>query len=341
MPEVRLNTLYVTQDGLYLHHELEVLKVEQNNQTLLKIPIHHLTGIILMSYSTVSPSLIHKCLLNGISISYCTPNGRFLGRIEGGKSGNILLRKKQYQLDENVKLKIARSIIAGKLQNQRINLLRTARDSQNETSINILRKVSSDIEEVIPRLEFVDSFDSLRGFEGVSAKNYFSVFDHCIIQQKESFQFDKRSKRPPRSRVNALLSFGYSILTNDCVSACQAVGLDPFMGVFHMERPGRPSLALDLMEEFRPSIERFILTLINRKQIQTNHIEERVGNVYSLTKEGRKIFLSAYQNRKSEVITHHFLDQKASIGELLFLQSRILARVIRGDQNEYYPYIWR
>jgi CRISPR-associated protein Cas1 len=341
MADIKLNTLYITQEGLYIHHELDLIKVEQKNLTLLKVPIHHLQGIVIMSNSGISPSLIQKCLQKGIYISYLTPRGKFLGRIEGANSGNVLLRKKQFRLTENEKLKIAKTLIAGKLQNQRLNLLRTAREMNDESKEKSLREVASKIEDIIPKLNFVDTIESLRGFEGISAKNYFSVFDHCIINQKEDFSFDKRTKRPPRSKVNALLSFAYSILTNDCISACQSVGLDPFIGIMHEERPGRPSLALDLMEEFRPFAERFILTLINRKQIRKNHIEERTGSVYLLNNEGRKELLTSYQNRKMEPITHHYLEQKTTIGELILLQAKLLARSIREEKENYMPYIWR
>lgn len=341
MADVKLNILYITIDGLYVHHELDVVKVEQKNLTLIKIPIHHLQGIVIMSNSNISPSLIQKCLQKGIMVSFLSPRGKFMGRIEGGNSGNVLLRKRQFRLPDEEKLKTAKLIIAGKLQNQRLNLLRTARDLSDPEKEQAIREVAIKLEEVIPKLEHAETMDSLRGFEGISAKNYFSVFDHCIVSQKEDFSFDKRSKRPPRSKVNALLSFAYSILTNDCVSASQSVGLDPYIGLLHEERPGRPSLALDLMEEFRPFAERFVLTLINRKQIQKKDIEERRGSVYMLTNEGRKNFLTAYQNRKQEPITHHYLDQKSTVGELVLLQARILAKAIRDPKEKYVPYIWK
>ncbi len=341
MADIKLNTLYITQDNLYLHHELEVLKVENKNVTLLKIPIHHIQGIIIMSQSNISPSLLQKCLSLGIYVSFLTPRGRFLGRLEGANSGNVLLRKKQFRISETEKLKIAKCLIAGKIQNQRLNLLRTARDIKDNDKETELRSAAEKLESHLKNLESAESPESARGYEGISAKDYFSVFDHCIISQKDDFHFKGRTKRPPRSRMNALLSFVYSILTNDCISALQSVGLDPFVGMMHEERPGRPSLALDLMEEFRPFAERFVLTLVNRKQIVPSDIEERTGSVYMLNADGRKKLLTAYQNRKMEDITHHYLEQKCTVGELLLLQARLLARSIRNNEELYISYIWK
>ncbi len=341
MADVKLNILYITKDGLYLHHENDVLKVEEKSTTLLKIPIHHLQGITIMSLSNISPSLLQKCMSLGIYISFLSNRGRFMGRLEGANAGNVLLRKKQFRITEIEKIKISKLIIAGKIQNQRVNLLRTARDMKNEMVENEIRDVVKSIEEILPRLESADSLESIRGYEGICAKNYFSVLEHCIVSQKEDFTFKNRTKRPPRSRVNALLSFAYSMITNECISALQAVGLDPFVGMLHEERPGRPSLALDLVEEFRPFADRFILTLINRKQIQKSDFEEREGSVYLLNANGRKTFLTAYQTRKSEEITHYYLDQSCTISELFLLQARLLARAIRDEKETYIPYIWR
>lgn len=343
MADVKLNILYITLDGLYLHHELEKIKVEQKHETILEIPIHHLQGITIFGICSISPSLLQKCLSRGIYISYLTPRGKFLGRLEGANSGNVLLRKLQFKKSdiEVEKIKIAKSILAGKIQNSRLNLLRSARELKDDKKEKDIRNVVADLDSNLVLLENAETLTSIRGYEGNSAKKYFSVFDHCIIQQKDDFVFMKRMKRPPRSRINALLSFAYSLITNDCVSACQAVGLDPFVGFVHTERPGRPSLALDLMEEFRPFADRFVITMINRKQIQVSDIIERTGSVYMMTDAARKNFLTAYQNRKQEEITHYLLNQKCRIGELFILQARILARSIRGEMDMYIPYIWR
>ncbi|HRG77666.1 MAG TPA: type I-C CRISPR-associated endonuclease Cas1c [Leptospiraceae bacterium] len=343
MAEVKLNILYITQEGLYLHHELEKIKVERKQETIMELPIHHLQGITIFGICSISPSLLQKCLERGIFVSYLTARGKFMGRLEGANSGNVLLRKAQFKKSEMdaEKLKIAKSIIAGKIQNSRLNLLRSARDLKDETKEKEIRNVVLDLERNLTSLEQASSVESARGYEGNSAKSYFSVFDHCIVQQKKDFEFTKRMKRPPKSRINALLSFTYSLLSNDCISACQAVGLDPFIGFLHEERPGRPSLALDLMEEFRPFADRFVLTLINRKQIQASDIIEKTGSVYTLTNDGRKALLTAYHNRKQEEVTHYLLEQKCRIGELFLLQARILARSIRGEMPLYAPYIWR
>ncbi|MBK8397099.1 MAG: type I-C CRISPR-associated endonuclease Cas1 [Leptospiraceae bacterium] len=343
MADIKLNILYITLEGLYLHHQLEKLLVERKHETLLEVPLHHLQGITIFGVCSISPSLLQKCLEKGIFISYLTPRGKFLGRLEGANSGNVLLRKQQFKKSESdsEKLKIAKSFIAGKIQNSRLNMLRSARDLKDETKEKELRSAVLELEANLKSLENADSVDSARGYEGNSAKTYFSVFDHYIVQQKTEFEFTKRMKRPPRSRINALLSFAYSLLSNDCISACQAVGLDPFIGFLHTERPGRPSLALDLMEEFRPFADRFVITMINRKQIQASDIIEKTGSVYMMTDAARKNFLTAYQNRKQEEITHYLLDQKCRIGELFILQARILARTIRGEMDSYIPYIWK
>lgn len=343
MPSIRLNTLYVTTDGLYVHHEGDLVLVERKRETLLKIPLHHLEGITLLSHSSMSPSLLQKCMKKGVPVTYLTDRGRFLGRLEGAHPGNVLLRKEQFRQSEhdNRKLVFARSFIAGKIQNSRLNLLRSARDSSNEEAQEALRSVASDLERRLTMLATASDVNSVRGYEGDAARAYFSVFSHCILQQKDDFHFDRRTRRPPRSRLNALLSFGYALITSDCVSACQAAGLDPYIGFLHEERPGRPSLALDLVEELRPFVDRFVFTLINRKQIQAQDIIEKPGSVYTLSDSGRKTFLTAYQTRKQEEITHPLLEMKCRVGEIFVLQARILARAIRGDIEGYIPFVWR
>ncbi len=343
MSEIKQNILYITRDRIYLHHDHEVLKVREDGKDILSIPLHHLEGITFFSYSSISPSLLHHCLEKGIFVSFLTPRGKFLGRLEGSRSGNVLLRKEQFKKSEDPDFRagVARYLIAGKLQNSRSNLLRSGRESKNEEDAKLLKEASDHLQYSIKKLEFQNETASIRGYEGEGAKTYFSVFDKMIIQQKEDFNFLRRTKRPPRSRTNALLSFIYALLTNDCVSACQATGLDPFVGFLHDERSGRPSLALDLMEEFRPFADRFVLSLINRKQIQAKDIKEKPGSVYQLEDGARKYVIAAYQERKKAEIFHHTLDQNSTIGELPFLQARILARHIRGDLENYIPYLWK
>lgn len=343
MPGIRLNILYVTTDGLYVHHEGDLVLVERKGETLLKIPLHHLEGITLLAHSSVSPSLLQKCMRKGVPVTYLTDRGHFLGRLEGAHPGNVLLRKEQFRQSENEnrRLVFARTFIAGKIQNSRLNLLRSARDSPDAEAQKALKSVASDLERRLTMLATASDVNSVRGYEGDAARDYFSAFNHCILQQKDDFYFDRRTRRPPRSRLNALLSFGYALITSDCVSACQAASLDPYIGFLHEERPGRPSLALDLVEELRPFVDRFVFTLINRKQIQAQDIIEKPGSVYTLSDSGRKKFLAAYQKRKQEEITHPLLEMKCRIGEIFVLQARILARAIRGDIDGYIPFIWR
>lgn len=343
MAEVRQNILYITQQGLYLHHELEVLKVEQKDKTLLSLPLQHLQGVVIFGVCSISPSLMQKCLQRNIHITFASERGRFMGMVQGSYSGNILLREAQFKLRQNAGdcLAIAKIFIAAKLQNQRQLLLRRARESDNTNEEAELRETSSWLEESIRQVALVKNAEALRGVEGEAAKRYFSNLNYCLTQNKEEFAFDKRTRRPPRSRINALLSFAYALLTNDCVSACQATGLDPFCGIFHSLRPGRPALALDLVEEFRSYADRFVLSLINRKQIQGDDIEIKTGGVCSLQGDAKKRFIKAWQERKQEEVTHEYLNQKCYVFELPYLQARILAKTIRGELKTYVPFLWR
>ncbi|MCS6985493.1 MAG: type I-C CRISPR-associated endonuclease Cas1c [Leptospiraceae bacterium] len=341
--EVRQNILYVTQSGLYLHHELEMLKVKKGDDTILSLPLHHLQGIVIFGVSSMSPFLMRKCLERNIHVAFLTENGRFLGMIHGSFSGNILLRYHQFQKSQEpfFRLKIARSLVAGKIQNQRQLLLRRARESKNELEEAQLREAANFLGSILQKLPDVDNLDSLRGLEGESTKRYFQCLNFSLLRSREEFSFDRRTRRPPRSRINALLSFTYTLLTNDYVSACLATGLDPYCGYYHTLRPGRPALALDLMEELRPFADRFVLSLINLRQINPDDIEERPGGTYFLRDHAKKVLLKAWQERKHEEITHDYLGQKCMILELPMLQARILARTIRGDIETYVPYLWR
>lgn len=343
MSELRQNILYLTTEGLYIHHELEVLKVKQKDTVLLSVPLHHLHGIVIFGISSVSPSLMQKCLQRGICVSYLTSNGRFLGMVSGSYSGNILMRSQQFarSRDEKFCLHLAKAFIAGKIQNSRQLLLRSARENGDEKEEALLRNSAAELASSIKNIASVATLDELRGIEGDAAKKYFSALNYCIKKNRSAFEFEKRTRRPPRSRINALLSFAYSLITNDCVSACQASGLDPFCGFFHTLRPGRPALALDLVEELRPFADRFVLTLINRMQIQPEDIEEKIGGTYTIKDSARKRLIQSYQERKHEELTHDFLQQKCLVMELPFLQARILGRVIRGDTKDYVPFLWR
>jgi len=345
MTEIVQNILYITKPGLYLHKENETVKVAEEKQTILTVPLHHLQGITFLSRGSISSYLLDKCLNQGISVTYLTERGRFLARLEGASSGNVIVRMEQFRkaLDERERLAIARRIVAGKIQNARLNLLRTARDRKNDDDVDgaKIRSVAESLADRLIRTAEATTLAELRGHEGEAARSYFSVFDLCIIKQKDAFAFDRRSRRPPRSRLNALLSFTYSMLTNDCVSACQAAGLDPYVGFLHDARSGRPSLALDLVEEFRAFADRFVLTLINRQQMQAEDIEVKTGNVYRMTDSARKRFLDAYQKRKQDELIHPLLGYQCRVADLPLLQARLLARNIRGDIDEYTPFLWR
>lgn len=343
MAELAQNILYVTKSGAYLRQEQDTVRVMAGDETLLRVPLHHLEGITFLGRGSMSSALVGKCLSSGVFVSYLTERGRFLGRLEGASSGNVLVRMAQFRksADKTECLKIARRIVAGKIQNSRLNLLRSARDQKDEAAAARLRANADLLATRIEQGENVASLDELRGQEGEAARIYFSSLDDCILQQKEEFAYDRRSRRPPRSRLNALLSFAYALVTNDCVAACQAAGLDPFVGFLHDGRPGRPSLALDLVEELRPFADRFVLTLINRRQIQARDIEEKPGRVFRLTDGGRKGFLESYQERKQDELQHPVLDQRFRIAELPLLQARLLARTIRGDIEDYPPFLWR
>lgn len=343
MSELAQNILYVTRQGAYLRQEQDTVRVTAGDETLLRVPMHHLEGITFLGRGSMSSALVGKCLSSGIFVSYLTERGRFLGRLEGASSGNVLVRMEQFRksADKTEALKIAQRIVAGKIQNSRLNLMRSGRDQKDEAAAERLRKNADLLANRIERCANVKTLDELRGQEGEAARIYFSSFDDCIVQQKDEFAYDRRSRRPPRSRFNALLSFAYALLTNDCVAACQASGLDPFIGFLHEGRPGRPSLALDLMEELRPFADRFVLTLINRRQIQADDLEEKPGHVFRMSEGGRKSFLESYQERKQDELQHPVLNQRFRIAELPLLQARLLARTIRGDIPEYPPFLWR
>jgi CRISPR-associated protein Cas1 len=343
MTEVNANTLYITTPDVWIHHELEVIKIEKDKKTIFSVPIHHVEAITILGYSSVSPSLMRKCLERGVSISFLTENGRFLGRVEGATSGNVLLRREQYRkADDNTFCgRISRYIIAGKIQNCRSSILRSAREDEDECRCKALKDTAQKMEKNLKRLEFMTNADEIRGLEGDTAHLYFSMFENCIRQQREDFDFQKRSKHPPRSRSNALLSFFYAILTNDCVSALQATGLDPYVGFLHKDRPGRPSLALDLVEEFRAFGDRLVLTMINRKQVTADSFEQREGGVVLLKPESRRAVLKEYQNRKQDVLTHHYFNRPCRLAEAPLLQARLMAKFIRDELEWYPPFIWR
>ncbi|MEN9226124.1 MAG: type I-C CRISPR-associated endonuclease Cas1c [Thermostichus sp. HHBFW_bins_43] len=339
-----LNTLYIQTQGSYLRLDHETLKIEVEKELLFQIPLHHLRGIVVFGNVLVSPFLLHRCAEDGRDVVWLSEYGHFQARLDGPTSGNVLLRRAQYAaLDNAVQtLEIARLIVAGKLQNARTVLKRAARENKGSSDQTQLNEAAEAQAKGIRMAETAPDLDTLRGIEGSSARAYFAAFSHMIRLNREAFEFTERSRRPPRDPVNALLSLAYALLSNECVAACESVGLDPQVGYLHALRPGRPALALDLMEELRtPLADRLVLTLINRNQIKPDDFMDRPGGGIYLTEAARKIFLAAYQKRKQEEITHPVLGTKVPYGLIAHIQARLLARYLRGDLPCYQPFLFR
>lgn len=339
-----LNTLYVTTQGAYLAKEGETVVVKVNQEVRLRVPVHTIGGIVCFGNVSCSPFLMGFCGENGVGISFLTENGRFLARVQGPISGNVLLRREQYRKADDLEYsaQLAKSFVTGKIANCRTVLQRALRDHSQKMDEDTLRRSVDEMSRSLKSLEMNQSLDSLRGLEGDAAHTYFSVFDHLIVGQKESFTFQERNRRPPLDNVNCLLSFLYTLLVHDCRSALESVGLDPAVGFLHRDRPGRPGLALDLMEEFRPFLaDRLTLSLINLRQVQDKGFNKTEAGAVMMNDETRKTLLVAYQERKQEEIYHPFLDEKLTIGLLFHVQALLLARCLRGDLDGYPPYIWK
>ena len=339
-----LNTLYITSKKTYLSQEGETVVARVEKQIVQQFPIHILEGIVCFGNVMCTPSFFHLCAFNKVTVTFLSNYGRFLAKIHGPVSGNVLLRREQYRKADNEleSAHIARSLILGKIINSRTVLMRAAREHNNETAVEQLRKASLHLSFLIKELSQQESLDSLRGIEGEAAKTYFSVFDCMILFQKEDFFFKERSRRPPLDNINALLSFLYTLLAHDISSALETVGLDPAVGYLHKDRPGRASLALDMMEEFRSFFaDRLALTLVNRIQIKgVGFIKSESGDI-KMDDETRKEVLMAYQKRKQEIITHPFLEEKVAIGLIPHVQASLLSRYLRGDLDRYPPFIWK
>ncbi len=338
-----LNTLYVQTQGTYLHLDHETVKVKMEEETK-QVPLHHLGGIMVFGNVSISPFLIHKCAGDGRSIVWLSQSGRFQGRLAGPTTGNVLLRRAQHGVmsDAEKTLSIARYVVAGKLQNARSVLMRAAREAKEKADEERLRLAAQVHADGILSAEKATDIDQLRGVEGYGAKAYFGAFSGMILTNREGFEFEGRSKRPPKDPINALLSFAYTLLANECVAACEGVGLDPQMGFSHVLRPGRPSLALDLMEELRAVVaDRLVLTLVNRGQIKPGDFVDRPGGGVLMSDEARREFLGAYQNRKKEEVMHPIVGGKVPLGLVCHVQARLLARHLRGDIPQYPPFILR
>jgi CRISPR-associated protein Cas1 len=339
-----LNTLYLTLSG-YLHLDNDTLRFEVEQETRLRVPLHHIGSVVCFGDVLVSPAVMGRLAEEGKALVLLDRNGRFKARLEGPISGNILLRQAQFARANSPEFALAhaKACIAGKLKNSRYVLLRGARDANEEADAEGLRETAEALAINLRHLESAPALDVVRGLEGESARRYFAAFSYLIrSDQRAAFIPDGRSRRPPQDRMNALLSFLYSMLMNDCRTALESVGLDPQLGYLHTVRPGRAALALDLMEEFRSILaDRLALTLVNRKQLQSDDFEERPGGAVQLHDAARKSLILAYQERKQELTSHPLLDQKLAIGLLPQIQARLLARVIRGEAEDYLPYLER
>lgn len=339
-----LNTLYVTSEDIYLSLDGENAVASRDKQVVARYPLHTLQNIVSFSYSGASPALMGACADRGIGLAFCTPRGRFLARIGGENTGNVLLRREQYRTadDPERSCRIARNMIFGKLRNTRWSIERAIRDHGMRVEKEALSRASRALQDLLAPVAGAEDPASIRGIEGVGAAAYFGVFDEMILNRKEDFFFHGRSRRPPLDRVNAMLSFAYSLLAHDCASALESVGLDAYVGFLHTDRPGRASLALDLMEELRPCMaDRFVLTLINNRMIRPEDFQHQDSGAVLLTDDGRQAFLKAWQGKKRETLTHPFLNEKLAWGMIPYMQALLLARYLRGDMEAYPPFLWK
>ena len=339
-----LNTLFVTTQGAYLNKEGEAVVVSVEREVKLRVPIHTLCGIVCFGNVLCSPFLMHHCAENNVLISFLSEYGRFLARVQGPVSGNVLLRRRQYHLadDRASSAHIARAMALGKAMNSRTVLQRATRDHDDKHGIKDVEDAIKHINALITALQKEQDLDAIRGREGDISRVYFGVFDNLITTQKEAFFFKGRSRRPPMDNMNALLSFIYTLLVHDCIGALESVGLDAQVGFLHRDRPGRPSLALDLMEEFRPFFaDRLALSLVNLKQVHGRGFKQTESGAVEMKDDTRKAVLIAYQKRKTETLMHPFVREVASLGIFFHLQAQLLARHLRGDLDGYPPTIWK
>jgi CRISPR-associated protein Cas1 len=337
-----LNTLYVTVSGAYLHLDNDTVRIEVERETRLRVPLHHLGGIVSFGDTLISPALIGRCAESGIGLTLLDRNGRFRARIEGPVSGNVLLRKAQYAVaaDADPALVLARAMVLGKLKNSRTVLQRGAREAKNDDDRNALEAAVRKFDASLRAANVAADADVLRGVEGEAARGYFGAFTAMMrADQRPHFALDGRNRRPPRDAVNALLSFLYTLLTHDCRAALETVGLDPQVGFLHVLRPGRPALALDLAEEFRAILaDRLALTLINRGQLKPGDFRSTEGGGVLLEGEARRTVAVAWQERKQETLQHPLLEADVPLGLLPQIQARLLARTLRGDTEGYLPF---
>lgn len=339
-----LNTLYVTTQGAYLARDGETVAVRVEHETRLRVPLHTLSGIVCFGQVSCSPPLMQLCAERGVRISFLSEYGQFWARVEGPVSGNVLLRRTQYRWadDQGQSTSIARSVVTAKVANCRAVLRRVLRDHPEIAGADEVGAAIKALESSVAAISRVQGLDAVRGVEGDAARVYFAVFDHLVLAQKEEFFFRERSRRPPRDRLNAMLSFLYTLVMHDVRSALETVGLDPAVGFLHRDRPGRPGLALDLMEELRPVLaDRLAVSLVNRQQIKGKGFTVTESGAVLMDDATRKEVLVAYQKRKQEELTHPFIDEKVALGLLPFVQSLLLSRYLRGDLDGYPPFFWK
>lgn len=338
------NTLYVTTPERYLSLDGENVVILENEIEVGRLPLHNLESIITFGYTGASPALMGACAKKNISLCFLAPNGNFLARVTGKVKGNVTLRKEQFRISdvEELSNNIAKNFIIGKIYNSRWVIERAIRDYSLRLDIEKLKQKSLYLQNSLKQVACCKSNAELMGIEGEAASVYFSVFDDLILQQKDDFYFKRRNKRPPLDNVNALLSFAYTLLTNMCASALETIGLDPYVGFLHTDRPGRASLALDLMEELRSVFaDRFVLSLINKRVNNVSGFVQKENGAIIMEDETKKIFLSSWQTKKQEKITHPFLDEKIEWGMVPYVQAMLLARYIRGDLDQYPPFMWK
>ena len=339
-----LNTLFILSDDVYLSLENENVVVNKGETVAARVPLLTLENIVYFGYKGASPALMGECARRGIGMCFMTRHGRFLARVCGQNLGNVLLRKKQYRLSEDLSAScaVAGNFIVGKIYNARTVIERCKRDHPQSVDVGKFAEVSQSLKQAVKAARAATDTETLRGIEGNAAVSYFSLFDDMILQNKSAFKFVSRSKRPPVGRVNALLSFAYTILAHDCASALEAVGLDAYVGFLHRDRPGRISLALDLMEELRAVYaDRFVLTLINNRVVKEDDFDIKENGVALLNDNGRKNFLNAWQEKKRDSLIHPFLEEKMMWGLVPYVQALLLARHLRGDLEEYPAFMWK
>ncbi|WP_019636675.1 type I-C CRISPR-associated endonuclease Cas1c [Paenibacillus fonticola] len=339
-----LNTLFITQPDVYLSLDGDNIVLLKEQEKLGRLPLHNLESIVTFGYTGASPALMGYCADRNISLVFLTMNGRFLARVIGASKGNVVLRKKQYLVSENEHLsaKIARNFIIGKVFNHKWMIERMTRDHPLRVDVNQFKGVSQHLSTIIMDVRECEDLERLRGLEGQAAVSYNKLIDQMILQQKEDFYFHSRSRRPPLDKVNAMLSLAYTLLANDTASALEGVGLDAYVGFLHRDRPGRASLALDVMEELRGIYaDRFVLSLINKKIVSKEDFLHKENGAVIMTDEARKKFLAAWQNKKQEKITHPYLGEKISWGLVPYAQAILLARYLRNDLDEYPPFLWK